>query len=189
MKEPSAAVALLQLFCRDEALVGDILEEYDARRSRAWLWRQVGVALVFALPYGMVRRRQTPKMSMPVGGLGFIAIVALITVVAPGAWWLIAAGILGGIVVGVALAMATRRKVEREPALPRHILLSLLLLAASGGAADAGQALKPAVPIDPVDGIVEAFKTHQVVMLPGGHGGKAGYDLLSILTNYDMSDW
>ena len=42
----------------------------------------------------------------------------------------------------------------------------------------AGQALKPAVRVDPIDGIVEAFKTHQVVMLPGGHGGKQGYDLL-----------
>jgi hypothetical protein len=29
-----------------------------------------------------------------------------------------------------------------------------------------------------VDGIVEAFRSHQVVMLPGGHGSKRGYDLL-----------
>ena len=42
----------------------------------------------------------------------------------------------------------------------------------------AGQALKPAVRVDPIDGIVEAFRTHQVVMLPGGHGGRQGYDLL-----------
>ena len=42
----------------------------------------------------------------------------------------------------------------------------------------AGQALKPAVRVDPVDGIVEAFRTHQVVMLPGGHGGRQG-NLLS----------
>ena len=41
-----------------------------------------------------------------------------------------------------------------------------------------GQALKPAVRVDPIDGIVEAFRTHQVVMLPGGHGGRQGYDLL-----------
>ena len=42
----------------------------------------------------------------------------------------------------------------------------------------AGQASKPAVRVDPIDGIVEAFSTHQVVMLPGGHGGKQGYSLL-----------
>src|SRR3954452_11167429 len=42
----------------------------------------------------------------------------------------------------------------------------------------AGQAVKPAVRVDPIDGIVEAFRTHTVVMLPGGHGGRPGYDLL-----------
>lgn len=31
----------------------------------------------------------------------------------------------------------------------------------------AGQALKPAVRLDPIDGIVEAFGTHEVLMLPG----------------------
>jgi len=118
------ASALLQIFCRDEALAGDILEEYDARRSRAWLWRQVGAAVILALPYGMVRRaRRTPKMPMPIGGLGFITIVALITIVAPGAWWFAAAGAAGGIAVGVALAMATRRRVLRGPAGHRHVLL------------------------------------------------------------------
>jgi hypothetical protein len=42
----------------------------------------------------------------------------------------------------------------------------------------AGQASQPAVRVDPIDGIVEGFRTHQVVMLPGGHGGRQGYDLL-----------
>ena len=77
----------------------------------------------------------------------------------------------------------------------RNILLSgRLVLAASADAAHAGpsttlgtgpsttlgagQTLKPAVPIDPVDGIVEAFRTHQVVTLPGGHGSKPAHDLL-----------
>src|SRR5262245_58288597 len=118
------AIALLQLFCRDEALLGDILEEYEARKSRAWLWRQVAVAGIFALPYGMVRRtRRAPKMAMPIGGLGLVAIVALITIVAPGAWWLVAIGALGGIALGVALAMATRRRVLTGPAGHRHVLL------------------------------------------------------------------
>jgi len=42
MSQPSIAVTLLQLFCRDEALVGDILEEFERRRSHGWLWHQVG---------------------------------------------------------------------------------------------------------------------------------------------------
>jgi len=123
MREPSVAVALLQLFCRDEALVGDILEEFEARRSRAWLWRQVGVAVIFSLPYGMVRRtRRSQKMRMPVGGLGLVAIVALITIVAPGAWWLVGVGVIGGLGVAGLLVMATRRRLQHEPPGPRHVL-------------------------------------------------------------------
>jgi len=40
------------------------------------------------------------------------------------------------------------------------------------------QGPRPAIRVDPIDGIVEAFKTHQVVMLPGGHGSKEFHDLL-----------
>jgi hypothetical protein len=114
VREPSVAVALLQLFCRDEALVGDILEEYAHRQSRAWLWRQVGVAVIFSLPYGMVHRARTsPKMQMPIGGISFVVMVALITIVAPGAWWLVATGAAGGILLAVILvAMARRRPVS-----------------------------------------------------------------------------
>ena len=111
MREPSVAVALLQLFCRDDALAGDILEEYEHRRSRAWLWRQVGVAVIFSLPYGMVRHERTsPKMPMPIGGLSFVVLVALITIVAPGAWWLVAMGAAGGILLAVVLVAIARRR-------------------------------------------------------------------------------
>ena len=121
MREPSVAVALLQLFGHDEALVGDILEEYQTRRSRAWLWRQVGVALVFNLPYGMVRRdRHTPHMPMPIGGIGFVVLVGLITVVAPGAWWLVAGGAAGGVLLAVVLVAIARR---RPVSAGRHVLL------------------------------------------------------------------
>jgi hypothetical protein len=125
MREPSVAVALLQLFGHDEALVGDILEQYEARKSRAWLWRQVGVALMFNLPYGMVRpERHAPKMQMPIGGIGFVVFVALITVVAPGAWWLIASGAAAGLMLAVVLVAVTRRRMLRDdgvvhPILPR----------------------------------------------------------------------
>jgi hypothetical protein len=124
MSDPDIAVALLQLFCRDEALVGDILEEFELRRSRGWLWRQVAVAVIFSLPYGMVRPpRHVPKMPMPIGGLGVVAVIALITIVAPGAWWFIALGAGGGATLGIALVVTSRRKAERQPAAPRHVLL------------------------------------------------------------------
>src|SRR4051812_9089038 len=116
MREPSVAVALLTLFCRDEAVVGDILEQFDHGRSRAWLWRQVGVIVVFYLPYGMVRHsRTTARMRMPIGGLGLVTIVALITIVAPGAWWMVAIGAAAGVVLAVILIATTRRRLLREP--------------------------------------------------------------------------
>jgi hypothetical protein len=106
MSEPRVAISLLQSFCRDEALVGDILEEYEHRQSRARLWRQVIVAVFFGLPYGMARRSSRRRMPMPVGGIGLLAIVALITFVAPGAWWLIGMGIAGGAVVAFLLIVS-----------------------------------------------------------------------------------
>jgi hypothetical protein len=180
MSEPSVAIALLQLFCRDEALVGDILEEFEHRRSRVWLWRQVAVAVMFGLPYGMVRRERTgQKLPMPIGTLGAVAVAALITIVAPGAWWLIAFGAFGGVLLAIALVAITRRRVLRQPAGRRNILSSMVVAAALLPHPARAQAPKPAVPIDPVDGIVEAFKTHQVVMLPGGsHGTQRDFDLL-----------
>jgi hypothetical protein len=57
-------------------------------------------------------------------------------------------------------------------------ILALLV----GAVLTAGGAIQPtaaaAVPVDPVDGIAEAFKTHNIVMLPGGHGDKRFHDLL-----------
>jgi len=113
MSEPRVAIALLQSFCPDEALVGDIVEEYERRQSRFWLWRQVAVAVLFAFPYGMVRRSRRGKMHMPIGGLGLLSVIALITFVAPGAWWLIGMGIVGGVVVAgimIASGVSTRQR-------------------------------------------------------------------------------
>jgi len=70
----------------------------------------------------MVRRtRRARKMQMPIGGLGFLAIVGLVTVVEPGAWWFVVFGFVGGLVVAIALA-ATRRRALRQPSV-RHVLL------------------------------------------------------------------
>src|SRR5262245_37120820 len=192
MREPFIAVALLDLFYRDEEIVGDILEEFEAGRSRGWLWRQVAFAVMMRLPYGMVRfERQSPKMQMPIGGLGFVAVVALITLVAPGAWWFIAAGAIGGVGLAAALVMATRHRVMHDPMVRRHVFLPFLVavIAVALPSPGAAQTLTPAVAVDPVDGIVEAFKTHQVVMFPGGaHGTKRDFDLLLRLLRDPRTD-
>jgi hypothetical protein len=122
MTEPRVAVTLLQSFCRDEALIGDILEEYERRRSRGWLWRQVAVAVMFGFPYGVRRStRIGARMPMPIGGLGVLAVAMLITFVAPGAWWLIGVGMAGGTIVAF-LLVARRRHQPLQSDTGRHIL-------------------------------------------------------------------
>lgn len=177
MSVPTIAVFLLERFCRDQALVGDILEEFEHRQSRAWLWRQVAVVVLLGLPYGLMKEPPTSgRMPMPVGGIGLLAATGLVTIVAPGAWWVGAIAVGGGVVLGAAMILASRRRVLKAKT-RRNILLPLLLAAAVADAAAQPQPTA-AVRIDPVDGIVEALKTHQVVMLPGGHGSKPFHDLL-----------
>lgn len=124
MTEPRVAITLLQAFGRDEALVGDILEEFELRQSRLWLWRQVAVVVLLGLPYGIVRRRsQRPKMPLPIGGFGFLAIAVLITYVAPGAWWFVGLGAIGGVIVGAVLVAYGRRGLA-EPDGRRDVRIS-----------------------------------------------------------------
>jgi hypothetical protein len=177
MTEPRIAITLLQAFCRDEALAGDILEEFERRQSRFWLWRQVAMVVLLGLPYGIVRHRPVRRpMPVPIGGIGVLALGILITFVSPGAWWLIGLGAAGGVVIGCVMVIAGRNRALTRGG-RRNILLPLILAVAAVDAS-AQTPPRPAVRIDPVDGIVEAFKTHHVVMLPGGHGSKHFHDLL-----------
>ena len=58
-KLPVLATALLQrLGPADESFVGDLVEEYNAGRSRTWYWRQVLSAVVL----GSVRQMHTHPM-------------------------------------------------------------------------------------------------------------------------------
>jgi hypothetical protein len=102
-------------------------------------------------------------MPVPIGGIGVLAIGILISFVAPGAWWLIGVGAAGGVVIGGVMVLAGRKRALTQGG-RRNILLPLVLAAAAVDAAAQTRPLRPAVPLDPVDGIVEAFKTHQVVM-------------------------
>ena len=122
MSEPTVAVFLLERFCRDNALIGDILEEFERRQSRAWLWRQVAVVVLLGLPYGLMK--EPPKrgrMPMPVGGIGLLAGTALVTVVAPGVWWVGAMAVIGGVVIGAVLIAIGRRRSPNQD-VGTHIL-------------------------------------------------------------------
>jgi len=44
-RPPLIAAWLLERFCADPGLAGDLIEEYRARRSRAWYWKQAIIAV------------------------------------------------------------------------------------------------------------------------------------------------
>jgi hypothetical protein len=50
-----------------------------------------------------------------VGGLGLVAIAALTTYVLPQAWWLVAIGAFGGVLLGIALVVAGRHHTASGP--------------------------------------------------------------------------
>jgi hypothetical protein len=188
-RPPRLAVALLHRFSADPALIGDVLEEYEQRRSRLWLWRQVTAAVAVNLS-GRARDTQphrwrainltaAPRRSAA-GGLGVVGLALLVTIVLPQAWWLLAIGAAGGIGVGAVLVIISRRQLRRHTGGRRNILLSVVLAMAASLAATAHTSQQPvaAVRLDPIEGVSDAFKSHQVVMLPGGHGSKPFHDLL-----------
>lgn len=116
----------------DESLAGDIVEEFGARRSRLWLWRQVLGAILFR-PQGAPRTgplglcdarfaqsvlrptpRREPRINLsggPVPGIGGLSIVALVfhvALVSPQLLWLPVLGVAAGNLVGVALFVRRR---------------------------------------------------------------------------------
>ena len=50
---PVIASWLLERFCSDPGLSGDLIEEYRARRSPAWYWKQAAVA-VSVYPFSQI---------------------------------------------------------------------------------------------------------------------------------------
>ena len=50
---PAVASWLLERFCTDPGLKGDLIEEYGARRSTAWYWKQAIIA-VSVYPFSQI---------------------------------------------------------------------------------------------------------------------------------------
>jgi hypothetical protein len=135
---PRLALALLERLVPDSApLAGDLIEEFERRPSRAWLWCQVLAAIAnasFKRPGDIrplrltdlqpadaqersrrmsVRFRPVNLTASPlpgIGGLGLVALSLLVTVVAPGAWWALFASMLAGVALGVVMIAMHRRK-------------------------------------------------------------------------------
>lgn len=133
---PRLALALLERLVPDSAfLAGDLIEEYQHRQSRCWLWWEVLGAIAIAWckrpdeirplrlvdlqPNDAVERTRriglrfepvnvTASPLNGIGGLGIAALALLMTLVMPAAWWLFLGSMLAGVVLGVVM-IATRR--------------------------------------------------------------------------------
>jgi hypothetical protein len=130
-RAPRLALALLEYFVPDNApLAGDLIEEFERRQSRGWFWWQVlaGIATVSFKPSPEIRPirlvdlqpadalersrtmlRQVRPVNLSasplsgVGGLGLFVLAAHVTVVVPGAWWVLLASTLAGVSIGIVL--------------------------------------------------------------------------------------
>ena len=155
MKNPTSpriALALLNwLAGRNESLAGDLLEEFQRRQSRLWLWSQMLIAVAMgsfrqpripvalnltpvdpAVAEWLMDRALGPKkinLSAPgegIGGLGLMVFGALLTSVVPAVWWCVVGGIVSGIALGIAKTYLRRNHAlpdARDGLLVRHYFM------------------------------------------------------------------
>ena len=151
---PRLAVAVLQRFVHDnEPLVGDLIEEFAARQSSVWFWRQVVLAILIHSFQRRDRQRSLGLVTDPppvageralttthrprrinltgsplpdVGGLGLVALGVLVTLVRPRAWWIFLPAVCGGVVLGVVMVIIRRHAALSAPDAGRRRVLCVL---------------------------------------------------------------
>lgn len=128
---PVALLLLERLGAESEPLAGDLIESFQAGRSRTWFWWQVIAAIAIAWfqrpveirPLRLVDRQSADAVERSrkffarpravslsaspladVGGLGLVVLGFHISIVMPGAWWLVLGSTAAGICAGVILA-------------------------------------------------------------------------------------
>lgn len=127
---PRLAVALLDCFVQDSALIGDLIEEFRQGRSGLWFWRQALCAtltdsvrrspathpLQIGTPASTVLLANVRSVSRKcdtrirgIDSVGLIASAVLMATLLPGLWWFVLYGVLCGAVLGVALIVIRRR--------------------------------------------------------------------------------
>lgn len=198
---PRLPIDFLERFVAgSEPLAGDLLEEFSRRPSKLWLWWQVLTAIIAARghsddeirplvlvdlqPVEAIERTRTMDVrpvnlaASPisgVGGLGMVALGLLVTAVAPAAWWVVLAAAVVGAVLGLALIVIQQTRSTWRTWV-NAVFGAGLALAISPAAARA-QSTTPRnspVPIDAIQGILDAFRNHDVVGLsPGADHGDA----------------
>ena len=151
---PRLAVYLLrQRLSHNEPLVGDLLEEFNRRQSRLWLWWQVIAAIVVSAfrhsdeirPLHLVDERITPLIPRPssllrrinanggvvltaspirgIGGIGVAALLLLMTAVQPAAWSFALISLAAGLLFGVGRIFYTHRRSGVDERNRTHVLI------------------------------------------------------------------
>lgn len=151
---PRLAVYLLRRrLSHNEPLVGDLLEEFERRQSRVWLWWQVLAAIVVAAfrrpdevrPLRLVDERITPLVPRPssllrrinanggviltaspirgIGGIGVAALLLLMTAVQPAAWSFALLALASGLIFGIVRIAYTRRRSAADERQRTHVLI------------------------------------------------------------------
>jgi uncharacterized protein (TIGR03435 family) len=139
------AIALLERLVPDsDALAGDLLEEFERRRSLIWLWSQVLAASATALlnrsdeirplklvdlqPVEAIERSRrlslqtmqanvTPSPMRGVGGITLAVVMVVLAEVASLLWWVVLASIVAGTTLGVCLIRRHRGGFSRQRSL------------------------------------------------------------------------
>ena len=151
---PRLAVAFLNRFGpNDDGLAGDLIEEFEAGRSRLWFWKQVVLAAfgetlrpdreirplrlaedhpplgfvgsrVKAMPSARPTVNLTASPLAGIGGLGLATLALLVTWIVPEVWWIAGASMLAGAAAGIVLVAANRRRADSRPWMGTPSLLS-----------------------------------------------------------------
>jgi hypothetical protein len=147
---PRFALTLLEYFAPDSAsLAGDLIEELERRRSYGWFWWQLLAAIATASfvrsaeirPLRLVDLQPTDalersrRMSLRfrrvnltaspvsgVGGLGLVVLAFLVTMVVPGAWWVLLGSTLAGVLIGIVLIAMHAKSAKAGTTIQSHSL-------------------------------------------------------------------
>jgi uncharacterized protein (TIGR03435 family) len=145
LSSSALAIALLERVVPDsEALAGDLIEQFEHRRSHVRLWAQILAAIATALlnpsddirplklvdlqPVGAIERSRclsvqrmrvnlTASPLHGASGLTLVVLAVLVTQVASEVWVVLLASMVAGIVLGVALIVRHRTRMWQQPPL------------------------------------------------------------------------
>jgi hypothetical protein len=152
LEPPTLATALLHRLALDnEPLAGDLVEEFQRRRSRLWLWRQLIVALAMQALYAphppvalnltpvdpvvaewLMSKKLDKKKTVNltgtgvegIGGLTMVILGFMMATVIPAIWWFVFGGILAGFALGV-VKLRSRSFAHLNTEARRHGILQL----------------------------------------------------------------